>query len=198
SFPCCKPLPVDKTGTTTTEETPGDAPLAPKPTETDKRRPHKHDRQKHEDETEKKEERKQHRRLAEGQLETAGTPREKKLVQSSVPGDAESPAGDRAAWSQSSTEGISAPSSQSQTPQRSSNKDVESETVRVDDHISLLDNLCGPRDSPSGRLWGQLVPLTETCVRFSPPQPGVSSSWPTGQLALGPTSRTVVAFSEVK
>ena len=88
------------------------------------------------------------RSLAEDQppAETPGIPSEKQVVQSSVTGDSASPAGDRAAQSQSSCEGISALSSQSPTPRCSLDKDVETET----DHLSLLDKLFGTGKGAAG------------------------------------------------
>ena len=92
------------------------------------------------------------RSLAEDQppAETPGIPSEKQVVQSSVTGDSASPAGDRAAQSQSSCEGISALSSQSPTPRCSLDKDVETETTSVDNHNFLLDKLLGLTIGPAG------------------------------------------------
>eukprot|EP00066_Takifugu_rubripes_P021169 XP_011610435.1 PREDICTED: meiosis-specific nuclear structural protein 1-like isoform X6 [Takifugu rubripes] len=152
--------PVDKADSEPTEKTPDDSPPSQKPTKLEESQLNNGEQQEHEEKKEKRRKKQDTKRsspevekpksLGEDQMlsEMTAISREEQMDQSAATGVSRP-----ASSSQCSTEGIAVLSLKSWTSQRSLNKEVETDAVKMieslDDH-SFQDKLLGQRQGPAG------------------------------------------------
>ncbi|XP_056872240.1 meiosis-specific nuclear structural protein 1-like [Takifugu flavidus] len=152
--------PVDKADSEPTEKTPDESPPSQKPTKLEESQLNNGEQQEHEEKKEKRRKKQDTKRnspevekpksLSEDQMlaEMTAISREEQMDQSAATGVSRPKSS-----SQCSTEGIAVLSLKSWTSQRSLNKEVETEAVKMieslDDH-SFQDKLLGQRQGPAG------------------------------------------------